>query len=835
LVPDNPFTDSDGDGLTDADEAIHGTNPNNPDTDGDGLSDGAEVRVHGTSPLRVDSDCDGLTDAEELGPPMGRPATNPRNPDTDGDGLPDGLEVGVTANPDPTNCPGVVVDACPQGTTNPIARDTDGDGLADGAEDANQNGCVDAGGDGGPTETDPNNPNDGQGVVGVACSEGSLRPVLFHASTETNVQTARIPSFQEVSELTVDGQRVGALYYDADDGIAAFVVTKLPAGADVAAEESAGRASFDAVGTIAAPTTQSFATWDGFGAILGQYDWGGGGDLKTKVNQAVTLLLGSPANLAGLFPDNAGIPGPHPLRVEYVRRSDQQAVVFGAAAGAAGFNAAQDIRLLDLANGSALADAYDTTSVQCDRFFSGPSPKVDFLWVIDNSGSMGDDQDALSAAANEIANQLATAGIDWRMAVTYTDLHVAPSADAGADVCDGGPGPGRRRICPFTTDINLFRNGSAQCAYVRAGTCGSGSERGFNSARRALDVFLAADGGCEPVTGGSCSLRPDARLVLIFFTDTGEQTPSSQAPPGQDGGNTPADWASYFRRTPPDGGSLVHGVLCPLRPDGGPGPCTDNLTSSAQYDRYSDVLRSLGGVEGSIRDVDQPQLPQTITRILNAVLGAVSRLRLSKAPISATLKVVLERPSAPGGAVDVPRGNVNGFDYSGAANTIVLLGSFFPDAPGREVAISYRYWQDRSKPPDTPQCPSCAPPLTCDPQTLTCVCPSDCGSPPPSTRHRCDTLSCAWVCAADCNGECTGYRTCDTQACACACEQSVTCAPGFSFDPGACECRCLTEALGCGPRHDADPGLCACVCKPDCGGCGIEEVCNPSLCECIVE
>jgi len=349
-------------------------------------------------------------------------------------------------------------------------------------------------------------------------------------------------------------------------------------------------------------------------------------------------------------------------------------------------------------------------------------------------------------------------------------------------------------------------------------------------------VLQAADGGCQPVDGGSCALRSDAQLVLIFFTDTGEQTPASQAPPGQDGGNTPADWASYFQRTPADAGTLVHGILCPLRADGGTvGPCTDNLVDPVLYDRYSEVIRLRGGVEGSIRDVDQPQLPQTITRILNAVQGAVSRLRLSKSPISATIKVVLERPSAPGGSLDVPRDPLSGFDYSGSANSVVLLGSYFPDAPGREVAVSYRFWQDRSAPPPIPQCPPCTAPLTCDPQTLTCVCPSDCGAPAPSTRHRCDPVSCTWVCATDCNGECTGYRTCDLQACGCACEQNVTCAPGFIFDSNACDCRCATEALGCGPRYDVDPVACACVCKPDCGGCGVEERCNPSLCQCILE
>ncbi|MBX7195788.1 MAG: thrombospondin type 3 repeat-containing protein [Sandaracinaceae bacterium] len=50
-LPDVPPLpgDTDGDGIADADEAAHGTDPSNPDTDGDGLGDGVEV-LAGTDP-----------------------------------------------------------------------------------------------------------------------------------------------------------------------------------------------------------------------------------------------------------------------------------------------------------------------------------------------------------------------------------------------------------------------------------------------------------------------------------------------------------------------------------------------------------------------------------------------------------------------------------------------------------------------------------------------------------------------------------------------------------------------------------------------------------------
>ena len=108
------FVDTDGDGLGDADEALHGTDPRRPDTDGDSLRDGFEVR-YGLAPLDVrdglaDPDNDGLTNLEEQAA-----GTDPRRADSDADGLPDGDEVRVYG-------------------TDPTRADTDGDGLTDGEE-----------------------------------------------------------------------------------------------------------------------------------------------------------------------------------------------------------------------------------------------------------------------------------------------------------------------------------------------------------------------------------------------------------------------------------------------------------------------------------------------------------------------------------------------------------------------------------------------------------------------------------------------------------------------------------------------------------------------------
>lgn len=103
--------DSDGDGLTDAEEAALGADPRNRDTDGDGISDFAEVRLsspgHELDPLVPDALCgappaggwpdtddDGLNDCEEF-----VKGTNRRSVDTDRDGIPDGIEFSWGTNP----------------------------------------------------------------------------------------------------------------------------------------------------------------------------------------------------------------------------------------------------------------------------------------------------------------------------------------------------------------------------------------------------------------------------------------------------------------------------------------------------------------------------------------------------------------------------------------------------------------------------------------------------------------------------------------------------------------------------------------------------------------
>ncbi len=94
LDPSDDYLDTDGDGLSDADEINkYQTKPGEKDTDGGGVTDGDEVLKNGTNPLSAfddrDTDGDGLGDKEETD----LYKTDPLNPDTDEGGIKDGVEV----------------------------------------------------------------------------------------------------------------------------------------------------------------------------------------------------------------------------------------------------------------------------------------------------------------------------------------------------------------------------------------------------------------------------------------------------------------------------------------------------------------------------------------------------------------------------------------------------------------------------------------------------------------------------------------------------------------------------------------------------------------------
>ncbi|MEZ5480057.1 MAG: IPTL-CTERM sorting domain-containing protein [Thiolinea sp.] len=167
--------DADKDGLTDAQEAAIGSNPNNPDSDGDGIPDGTEVGADPANPLDTDKDGtpdvidedddnDGVLTAHE-----NYNGGTPQDDDTDKDGIPDYLDT----DDDGDGLPSADEGNDPNGDHDPAdAVDNDNDGIPDYLDDTDDTPTgKDSDNDGlsdeeeGKIGTDPNNPDtDGDGI-----------------------------------------------------------------------------------------------------------------------------------------------------------------------------------------------------------------------------------------------------------------------------------------------------------------------------------------------------------------------------------------------------------------------------------------------------------------------------------------------------------------------------------------------------------------------------------------------------------------------------------------------------------------------------------------------
>ncbi len=890
--------DSDCDGLTDEVEtnAVH-TSPTNPDTDGDGILDGREVGVTVnpdpnscpepnfvtsvydndsatvTNPLRVDTDCDGIRDgAEDANRNGKREATEtaPNDPDTDKDGLTDGVEAGVCTNADATNCPAFKADGDCAASTNPVDPDSDDDGVWDGTEDSNQNGKVD------PGELNPN-VSDANGPDLQACAQANLKPIqLIERSGRTaDVSFAVVPEFLAADQTTIRqaSQDRGVMVYDRTTHVAGFAF-KLPAalnGADVGAQLATLEARMGSAGTLSGKFVQVFTTWDGFPAAGAQYTWtdSGNNTVGAAANDLVTAMFGSgnvPTNLLGGTALGTEI-GPFRLKLQLVKRSTTSNVVVGALTREASLTEARGFRLDDLTNGSALAQFGDTTAVQCDRMTVKPRQPVDFIWVVDNSGSMDGEQTAVRLAATAMSNQLSGTTADWRLMVITSDADYIGSTVTNWNNASYGTASAPK-YCPFTTSAATFQD-----CISDLGTDGSGYERFF---RPIACLFGAGSAttpyglNCGRTSNGSYTysyqtppvpyplvpratpatvnkLRPGALAAFIFVTDTNEQSDgmyeasaSSPVPTGSLT-NIPA-WVNYFKNYDGNGPAFVAGLVCPAG-----GSCSD---SSGPYmnTRWPTFFSQMGGVYSDLPDDDDPnqqaKIAAAIALILDKAVGQASPYVLAKPPISATIKVATEATLENESLCnknDMPRSRTNGFDYDGATRALKFYGACRPKVgqENKRISVSYRYWNDRTNDPDggNPPCGGpCASPKVCDPISNTCVCPGNCGGTC-SSPLLCDMTTCGCVCPPDCGGTCTGNLTCNTSpsVCKCQCQQNQSCGAGFVWDGASCACVCNTAGLGCLPTQNADPLTCSCLCKSDCGGCTSPKVCDPAACACACD
>jgi hypothetical protein len=134
-------------------------------------------------------------------------------------------------------------------------------------------------------------------------------------------------------------------------------------------------------------------------------------------------------------------------------------------------------------------------STHISEVFEGQSTSiVDVLFVVDDSGSMGEEQQNLAANLGVFIDAANSWGADYRIGVTTTDLSLQGALQGSPEV-----------VTQETSDAFLNN--------VIVGTNGSGFEQGLAAASEALNGAFKK------------YIRPEATLNIIFVSDEEDQSP----------------------------------------------------------------------------------------------------------------------------------------------------------------------------------------------------------------------------------------------------------------------------------------------------------------------
>ncbi len=208
-----------------------------------------------------------------------------------------------------------------------------------------------------------------------------------------------------------------------------------------------------------------------------------------------------------------------------------------------------------------------------ETFTQAPQPRVDLLWVVDDTPSMAAEHVALVSALPVFAAALADAGLAWQLGVVTTDLGADPGRLRGDPWIltprDADLLPDLLAIADVSADGDEPAGGRGAAAAALQEPLRSGDNRGFRRPDAALHVIFVSDGD----DGSGALLGADAAAAFLDLMD--------------------AEAAATGR---PARASAVVG-------DRGAG-CSGPGGTALPGDTYLDVVEATGGATASICQAD---------------------------------------------------------------------------------------------------------------------------------------------------------------------------------------------------------------------------------------
>jgi len=262
--------------------------------------------------------------------------------------------------------------------------------------------------------------------------------------------------------------------------------------------------------------------------------------------------------------------------------------------------------------------------------------KLDVVWVIDNSGSMDDEQAALGENFNSFIRDFIAKDVDFKMGITTTD---ARSEYKGLMVSGSDTkltsAKAKENADQFLAD---FRN------MVKVGTRGSGNEKGLEGAQGFMQRY------------GTTFLRPDAYLAIVVLSDEQDQS-----------AGTVASYVDELKQLKAEAGLVkMYSIVDVTRSN----CCASGITTG--YERYAEASNLTAGDVYDIRH----DFGHSLSVMGDTIIGLLDSFALHGNPVPETL------------AVYVNDKQTFDYTYDEASRSIRFAAGHVPDVG---AAIKVRY------------------------------------------------------------------------------------------------------------------------------------------------
>lgn len=307
--------------------------------------------------------------------------------------------------------------------------------------------------------------------------------------------------------------------------------------------------------------------------------------------------------------------------------------------------------------------------VMADEYTQLGQPKADILFVVDKTGSMREEQDALAQNFQTFIEFAEAQGLDYQLGITTTDTDAADEAGrlssalpgtAEASAVDAYPA---NRIITPSTQPNPAAAFASNISFTLEGG-GASDESGLRAAEMALSapVLFGANAGF---------VRRDAVLAVIFVSDEPDQSSGSVS-----------YFVNFLKSIKGFRNSALFSAsaIVALSP---PGRCSSPTgTGDAEADgRYQAVAEQTGGVVQSICAADWSRKLEELSL---TAFGFKNAFVLRAQPVIPSLQVFVD-------GVEIPQVGANGtvyWTYDFASNSVIFTPVAVPEA-GAQITIEY--------------------------------------------------------------------------------------------------------------------------------------------------